>query len=152
MKTDTTLLPVSELCPRYLLANTATFIVREYRENTSVKCYADAHDAESIAQDAMEIAETWELNTRTLALFYALLVSLSFKTYSEAISQLDKFRRIKYDFLPDIVDAIESVMVPSTILIVDHKSSLQPSGPHISISEGLTRDINIPLRNEGVTL
>ena len=152
MKTATTLLSVSELCPRYLLANTATFIVREFRDNISVKCYADAHDTELIAQDAMEIAATWELNAKTLTIFYALLVSLSFKTYSEAKPQLDKFRQIRYDFLPDIVDAIESLMVPSTILIVDRYSTMKPDGQHISTSESLTRNIYIPPRKEGVTL
>lgn len=129
MNTDISLLPIDELRSKYLLANTATFIVREFRAVAAVQQYADSHAADAIAHDAMIVAKEWEINADTLTIFYAMLVALSFKTYLEGSSQLKQFRFIRYDFMPELIDIIMDVMSPTTILLANRYSHLAQSKP-----------------------
>lgn len=149
MKTKIQLLPLEDLEDCYFLANTSSFIVCRFRNLPAVKDYAEKYEAAMIAEDAMTIASTWKLSSKTLALFYGLLVALSFKNYAEAFPLIKQFSNIRYDFMPDLLNGLFELMTPLTISNVALHSFESISDDFVSCSSVLSISLNASLPQKG---
>ena len=128
MKTQVIINP-EELSEQYLFANTPMYLYQKFRESDAVFELSNLNTSDIVKQ-YNEIAQRYPKTFKEIITAYALLISLSFKDYSEVKESLNKLEKNGLDWAPQIIQ----FMADTTKLSQEIYVRIQRPEPQISLS------------------